>query len=83
MCSYTLAACNGGIYVADIDCRFPLAGVCLGAGGESVLDRAGETLGEVRAFLVGFVDLVFWIFFGGLPSDEEDELEESLELKAH
>lgn len=46
-----------------------------GAGGESVLERAGETLGETRT-------LVFWIFFGGLPSEDEDEdeLDESLEL---
>lgn len=76
------------MYVADMVCRFSLAGVCLGAGGESVLESAGEALGEAREFLVrlvGLVGLVFWIFFGGLPSDEdeddEDELDESLELK--
>lgn len=45
-----------------------------GAGGERVFERAGETLGEGRPFLV------FRIFFGGLASDDDDELDESLEL---
>ena len=49
------------------------------------MESAGEALGDTRAFLMGLLDLValvFWIFFGGLPSEEEDddELDESLEL---
>ena len=64
-------------------CRFPFAGIDLEAGGESVLESAGEALVDAREFLIGLAGLVVfvsWIFFGGLPSDEEDELDESLGL---
>jgi len=59
-------------YVAEF-CCVPFAEDAVGAGGERVFERAGETLGEARVFLV------FCIFFGGLASEEE-ELDESLEL---
>ena len=64
-------------YVAEF-CCVPFVEDAVGAGGERVFERAGETLGEARVFLV------FCIFFGGLASedddDDDDELDESLEL---